>query len=221
MGKELIGQFLVRRGKVKHQDIEDALVLQGLLNDSLGAVALAHDWISFQDVAQILEYLDRHSIGFSEAAIKLKILTEKQVQNIKDHYSERRIYIGELLVATGRISRKELEEELEVFSQERKLVPSPNLTKARLVSQVARRTGQKRDLVARTVDSVFQALKNSLAKGETVELKGFGSFHIKKYPARLARNPRTGKEIKIKPRKVPKLRFSKKMRHSVDPGKPI
>ena len=88
------------------------------------------------------------------------------------------------------------------------------MTKADLVSAVAE-TGMTKKEAAAAVDAVMGAIKGSLAKGEKVQLIGFGTFSVKKRKARTGRNPQTGKAIKIKAKKVPAFSAGKALKEAV------
>ena len=53
------------------------------------------------------------------------------------------------------------------------------------------------------VDLVFNEMTNALVAGERVEVRGLGSFKVKSYDGYKGRNPKTGKQIKVKPKKLP------------------
>ena len=80
------------------------------------------------------------------------------------------------------------------------------MNKGDLVNEVAKVVGTKKEAKA-AVDCVFNTITKSLKKrkSEPVTLVGFGTFKVQKRKARKGRNPRTGEEIKIKARKVPKF----------------
>ncbi len=89
------------------------------------------------------------------------------------------------------------------------------LTKAELVRQVAERTGMTKKDTALVVNAVFETIMDALAKGEKVQIAGFGVFEVKQRAERVGRNPRTGEEIKIPPRKVPVFRVGKELKTRV------
>ncbi len=90
------------------------------------------------------------------------------------------------------------------------------MNKAELVSALAQKTGlTKKDAdkaLAAFVDVVTDALKN----GEKVQIVGFGTFDVKERPARTARNPRTGEEIKIDASKTAGFKVGKALKDSVN-----
>ncbi|MCL6582098.1 MAG: integration host factor subunit alpha [bacterium] len=66
------------------------------------------------------------------------------------------------------------------------------------------------------VEAVFNTLKNVLAKGDQVEIRGFGKFIIREKNTRIGRNPRTGEEAKITARRVVTFKPSKIFRNTVN-----
>ncbi|MEW5803715.1 MAG: integration host factor subunit alpha [bacterium] len=66
------------------------------------------------------------------------------------------------------------------------------------------------------VETVFNTLKDVLAKGDQVEIRGFGKFIIREKTSRTGRNPRTGEEAEITARKVVTFKPSKIFRSSVN-----
>jgi len=88
------------------------------------------------------------------------------------------------------------------------------MTKADLVAKVAE-TGMTKKQAAATVDCVIEAIKESLAKGESVRLVGFGTFSVKERKARTGRNPRTGEPLKIAAKTVPTFSAGKALKDAV------
>jgi len=89
-----------------------------------------------------------------------------------------------------------------------------NMNKADLIKEVEKFTGTKKE-AAGAVDAVFAAITKSLKKGVDVTIVGFGTFKVAKRAARTGRNPQTGKEIKIKAKKVPKFTAGKALKDVV------
>ena len=91
------------------------------------------------------------------------------------------------------------------------------MTKADLVEQGADAIGPgitKKDC-ALVVDGFLNAVKAALARGDNIEIRGFGTFKVNKRIARKGRNPQTGAEITIKARKVPKFIAGKALKNAV------
>jgi integration host factor subunit beta len=88
------------------------------------------------------------------------------------------------------------------------------MTKADLVEQVAEAIGAgvtKKDC-AMVVDGFLNAIKQALARGENIEIRGFGTFKVRRRRTRMARNPRTGEAVKVPSRAVPVFKPSKQLR---------
>ena len=87
--------------------------------------------------------------------------------------------------------------------------------KQELVDSVAKATGlTKKDAVA-SVDAVFASIQDTLAKGDKVQLIGFGNFEVRTRAARKGRNPQTGEEIEIAASKVPAFKPGKALKDAV------
>ncbi|MEJ7861832.1 MAG: HU family DNA-binding protein [Pyrinomonadaceae bacterium] len=72
-----------------------------------------------------------------------------------------------------------------------------NMIKLDIVNRVADRTGVPKQKAEQVVDALFNAMKDALAKGRRIELRGFGVFVVKARKRGIGRNPRTGKEVPI------------------------
>jgi integration host factor subunit beta len=69
------------------------------------------------------------------------------------------------------------------------------------------------------VNIFFDEMKSAIAKGDRVEIRGLYSFYVKKYKAYTGRNPKTGKQIKIKPKKLPFFKCGNELKERVDLNK--
>lgn len=67
------------------------------------------------------------------------------------------------------------------------------------------------------VDQVFQAMADALTRGEKVEIRGLGTFKIKKKPSRFVKDPRTGVEIFVKERYAPTFKMGKLIKNHLNP----
>ena len=92
------------------------------------------------------------------------------------------------------------------------------MTKADLVEQVANTIGPPvtKKECALVIDAFLAALKGALARGHGIELRGFGTFKVRRRKARKARNPRTGEPVEVPARDVPVFQPSKHLRSRVD-----
>ena len=90
------------------------------------------------------------------------------------------------------------------------------MNKAELVAAVAAKTGDTKKAAEASVDAFVSVIKESLKKGEKVQLVGFGSFEVRKRAARKGRNPQTKEEIKIPASKAPVFRAGKQLKDLVN-----
>jgi len=86
------------------------------------------------------------------------------------------------------------------------------MTKIDIIQSVYERLGVPKKDSARIVESVFELMKDSLAKGEKIKISGFGNFIVKEKQPRRGRNPQTGEEISISARKVLTFKSSQVLR---------
>jgi integration host factor subunit beta len=66
------------------------------------------------------------------------------------------------------------------------------------------------------VNTIFSSLTNALAKGERIEIRGFGNFTVRKYQSYQGRNPRTGNKVEVSPKKLPFFKVGKELKERVD-----
>lgn len=90
------------------------------------------------------------------------------------------------------------------------------MTKADIVDNIAIGTGITKLETEIIIEAFFSTIKNALRDGRTIEIRGFGSFKVKKRKPRLARNPRTGAEVKVDEHYVPIFKVSKDLRGYVN-----
>jgi integration host factor subunit alpha len=93
------------------------------------------------------------------------------------------------------------------------------LTRMDLSEAVFREVGLSRNESANLVEAVLQHMSDSLASGETVKISSFGTFSVRSKTARVGRNPKTGEEVPISPRRVLTFRPSHLMKDRVAAGK--
>lgn len=70
--------------------------------------------------------------------------------------------------------------------------------------------------VERIVSKIFDEITDALARGDRVELRGFGAFSIKSRPARVGRNPRTGEKVEVAEKRVPYFKTGKDLREKLN-----
>ena len=74
----------------------------------------------------------------------------------------------------------------------------------------------KTDIARQTVNLFFDFIKESLAVGDRVEIRGFGSFNVKNYEGYIGRNPKTGAKVEVQPKKLPVFRPGRELKALVD-----
>jgi DNA-binding protein HU-beta len=89
------------------------------------------------------------------------------------------------------------------------------LNKADLVSSVAEKAEVTKKDSEKVTTAVFDVIEEALAKGDKVQLVGFGTFEVRDRAARTGRNPQTGEEIQIAATRVPAFRAGKALRDSI------
>lgn len=89
------------------------------------------------------------------------------------------------------------------------------MNKASLVRNVANEAGLTKKDATAAVDAVFSTISASLAKGEPVQLIGFGKFEVRRRAARKGRNPQTGAEIQIPAADVPAFKAGKDLKEAI------
>jgi DNA-binding protein HU-beta len=89
------------------------------------------------------------------------------------------------------------------------------VNKQSIVEAVHEKLGGTKVSSEQAVETMIDAIVNSLKKGEEVSIAGLGIFSVKQRAARTARNPRTGEMVQVKAMKVPKFRAAKALKDAV------
>ncbi|MEL7100819.1 MAG: integration host factor subunit alpha [Pseudomonadota bacterium] len=92
------------------------------------------------------------------------------------------------------------------------------LTRMDLSEAVFREVGLSRNESAQLVETVLEHMSDALVRGEQVKISSFGTFSVRDKSARIGRNPKTGKEVPIDPRRVLTFRPSHLMKDKVAAG---
>ena len=95
---------------------------------------------------------------------------------------------------------------------------SKTLTRADLAEALVEKVGLPRNESQELVELVLREISNALVSGETVKLSSFGSFGIREMGERIGRNPKTGEEVPITPRRVLVFRPSNIMKERINAG---
>ena len=100
----------------------------------------------------------------------------------------------------------------------RNFMTNETLTRMDLAEAVFEEVGLSRNESADLVESVLQHISDALVRGENVKISSFGTFNIRDKSARVGRNPKTGEEVPINPRRVLSSRPSHTMKATVGAG---
>jgi integration host factor subunit beta len=93
------------------------------------------------------------------------------------------------------------------------------MNKSELIEALAQEINIPHREAAAITNTIIDTMTEALSKGESIEIRGFGSFVIKKYDSYEGRNPKTGKKIKVKPKKLPFFKVGKDLREQVNANK--
>jgi integration host factor subunit alpha len=97
-------------------------------------------------------------------------------------------------------------------------VSSKTITRADLVEALARRANMQRADANRLLTRMLEMMQDALVEGDTVKLSRFGNFNVRAKRQRIGRNPKTGEEVPITPRRVVTFRPSQMLREFVEKG---
>ena len=87
-------------------------------------------------------------------------------------------------------------------------MPNATVTRAQLSEAVYQEVGLSRNESADLVETILEEISGALARGEMVKISSFGSFSVRQKGQRIGRNPKTGEEVPILPRRVLVFRAS-------------
>jgi integration host factor subunit beta len=90
------------------------------------------------------------------------------------------------------------------------------MNKAKLIEKVSERVQIPSNAAKVIVDTLFDSMRESLEKGEGIEIRGFGSFVVRQYGAYKGRNPKTGKTVDVPPKKLPFFKVGKELKGRVN-----
>ena len=90
------------------------------------------------------------------------------------------------------------------------------MNKAKLIEKVSERAHIRSNTAKVIVNTIFDSMRESLEKGEGIEIRGFGSFVVRQYGAYKGRNPKTGKIVDVRPKKLPFFKVGKELKGKVN-----
>jgi integration host factor subunit beta len=90
------------------------------------------------------------------------------------------------------------------------------MNKSDLIVALAEKKNLTEKQATDIVDLVFDAFTDTLKNGGRIEIRGFGSFTVRKYKAYTGRNPKNGKHVEVKPKKAPFFKVGRELKKMVD-----
>ena len=90
------------------------------------------------------------------------------------------------------------------------------MNKSGLIETLSRKENLTEKKAIDVVSLVFKGFTDELKKGGRIEIRGFGSFVVRNYEAYTGRNPKTGKNIRVMPKKLPFFKVGKELKAKVD-----
>jgi integration host factor subunit beta len=92
------------------------------------------------------------------------------------------------------------------------------MTKSDLIEKVATQLNLPKGKAELIINCIFDSMEESLKDGQRIEIRGFGSFEIRRYKAYEGRNPRTGSPVGVHPKRLPFFKVGKELKERVNAG---
>ena len=90
------------------------------------------------------------------------------------------------------------------------------MTKADIVDTIFEKVGISKKEAQDIVENLFDTMKQTFVEGESIKISGFGTFNVRKKLARRGRNPKTGQDLEITPRRVITFRVSNQLKKELE-----
>ena len=90
------------------------------------------------------------------------------------------------------------------------------MNKSELIERLAQKTGLGQLQAEDVVNLIMDKMRDSLAQGRRIEIRGFGSFVVKDYESYWGRNPKTGEKIWVSPKRLPAFKVGKELRERLN-----
>jgi integration host factor subunit beta len=92
------------------------------------------------------------------------------------------------------------------------------MNKSELIEALALETNMPLRDASLITNTILEAMTDALAAGDSIEIRGFGSFVVKEYGTYYGRNPKTGEKIRVPPKKLPFFKVGKELKERVNQG---
>lgn len=93
------------------------------------------------------------------------------------------------------------------------------MNKSDLIEALADKESLREKQATDIINLILKGFMETLKKGERIDIRGFGSFTVRQHEAHIGKNPRTGKDVDVRPKKRPFFKVGKDMKGLVDKGK--
>ncbi len=90
------------------------------------------------------------------------------------------------------------------------------MNKSELIEALSKKEGLTEKKAIEVINLLFKGFTEELRNGGRIEIRGFGSFVVRNYSAYTGRNPKTGKNIKVSPKRLPFFKVGKELKERVD-----
>ncbi|MDD5746213.1 MAG: chemotaxis protein CheX [Candidatus Omnitrophica bacterium] len=118
MGATFFGQYLLNQGIINAQQLTKALVLQDVLNKTIGQIALDEKLLTEEQIKQAVDLQKKEDIFFGEALQRLGFLSQEQTDRLLKKQKQNHVYIGDALVTLGYLAEQQREKALADFIRE-------------------------------------------------------------------------------------------------------
>ena len=93
------------------------------------------------------------------------------------------------------------------------------MTRADLIESISQKRKMPKAQAELLVNTIFDCMEQSIRRSEKIEIRGFGTFHVRSYRAYRGRNPRTGQIVEVKPKRLPHFKVSIELAARVNGGR--
>ena len=84
-----------------------------------------------------------------------------------------------------------------------------------IVNKLAEKTGMNQKVAKIVVDTITESIKKAIVNGERVEIRGFGSFSVRRYKPYKGRNPKNGEVVEVPAKKLPYFKVGKELKEAI------
>ncbi|TKB24219.1 integration host factor subunit beta [Desulfopila sp. IMCC35006] len=93
------------------------------------------------------------------------------------------------------------------------------MNKSELIEALSEELNFSITVTQNIIGTILDSITEKLVAGESVEIRGFGSFSVRHYDSYIGRQPKTGEKIEVKSRKLPFFKVGKELKEAVDAGR--